>query len=272
MNGGLRDWSAEQALLLAAVREAGAIALRFFHGAVESWEKSPGDPVSEADHAVDDYLRQRLMAARPGYGWLSEETHDDRKRLANRRVFVVDPIDGTRAFLRREAEFTICAALVEDGRPVAAAVFNPATDEMFEAILGGGARINGEPLQVSERSGFSGARLLSGKRMFERAGWKEPPADTEFHSINSIAYRMALVACGRYDACVSLAEKSDWDIAAADLIVREAGGLATTAKGGELNYNADATRHPSVLVAGPALHGVLIDFLKTVQRPPGAGW
>ncbi|MBM3489096.1 MAG: 3'(2'),5'-bisphosphate nucleotidase CysQ [Alphaproteobacteria bacterium] len=259
-------------LLLTAVREAGAIALGYFRGPVDSWDKSPGDPVSEADHAVDDFLRERLTTARPDYGWLSEETRDDRKRLDSRRVFVVDPIDGTRAFLRREPEFTIAAALVEDGRPVAAAVYNPATEEMFEATLGGGARRNDEPIAVSAQGSFSGARLLSGKRMFERAGWKEPPADAEFRSINSIAYRMALVASGRYDACVSLAEKSDWDIAAADLIVGEAGGRVTTARGKALCYNARQPRHPSVLVAGPALHGVLIDFLKTVQRPPGAGW
>jgi myo-inositol-1(or 4)-monophosphatase len=217
-------------------------------------------------------LRERLTAARPDYGWLSEETDDDCARLASRRVFVVDPIDGTRAFLRGEAEFTICAALVEAERPVAAAVFNPATEEMFEATAGGGAQLNGEPLQVSGQTGFAGARLLSGKRMFERAGWKEPPADAAFHTINSIAYRMALVACARYDACVSLAEKSDWDIAAADLIVREAGGCVTTAKGETIRYNARQPRHPSVLVAGPALHGVLVDFLTTVQRPPGAVW
>jgi len=265
-------WAADRALLEDAVREAGAIALGFFRGALQHWEKNPGDPVSEADHAVDDFLRRHLLAARPGYGWLSEETEDDPARLGRRRVFVVDPIDGTRSFIKRVPEFTICAAVVEDGRPAVGAVYNPATEEMFAATLGAGATLNGTPIRVSDRPGFAGARLLSGKRMFERAGWREPPPDAVFHTINSIAYRMALVAQGRYDGCVSLAQKSDWDIAAAELIVAEAGGRVTTARNRPFVYNAALPRHPSVVIAGPALHGTLMDFLQTVQRPYGADW
>lgn len=268
----MSDHGAELALLDAAVREAGPIALRFFQGELEHWEKNPGDPVSEADHAVDDFLRRRLLAARPEYGWLSEETEDEPSRLRCRRVFVVDPIDGTRSFIRGVPEFTICAALVEDGRPVAAAVANPATDETFLASLGGGATLNGQPIRVSGQAGLAGARLLSGKRMFERAGWREPPPDAVFHSINSIAYRMALVALGRFDGCVSLAEKSDWDIAAAELIVAEAGGCTTSARGEPFVYNRPLPRHPSVLIAGPALHATLLAFLETVVRPPGVTW
>lgn len=258
-------------LLLEAVREAGPLALHYFHGEVESWHKGPDDPVSEADHAIDALLHERLTTARPGYGWLSEETDDDLARLEKSRVWVVDPIDGTRAFLRDEPEFTICAGLVEDGRPVAAAVFNPATDELFDALEGGGARLNGEAIRVSERDGFEGARLLGWTRLFERAG-TTTPKDVHFGTVNSIAYRMCLVACGRYDACVSLTGKSDWDLAAADLVVREAGGLATDSHGEDFTYNRKRTRHRSVLTAGPALHGQLLTLIDRIERPAGAYW
>lgn len=264
--------SDDHALLQDAVREAGPVALHYFHGEVKSWDKTPGDPVSEADHAIDALLCERLMAARPDYGWLSEETDDNPARLNCQRVWVVDPIDGTRAFLRDEPEFTIAAALVEHGHPVAGVVFNPATNEFFEAFAGGGARLNGKTIGVSQQGDFAGAQLLAGRRMFQRAGWPNPPADAEFVAINSIAYRMALVACGRFDACVSLNGKSDWDIAAADLIVREAGGIATTSHGDDFVYNAVSTRHTSVICAGPPMHARLMEFLTTVERPSGATW
>ena len=262
----------DHALLIEAVRSAGPTALHYFHGEVESWEKGPGDPVSEADHAIDDVLKSRLTTARPDYGWLSEETEDDPARLERQRVWVVDPIDGTRAFLQKKPEFTISAALVEDGRPVAGVVFNPATDELFEALHDGGARLNGEPITVSDRADFHGAKLLSGSRMFERAGWAAPPKDLAFAAINSIAYRMALVACGRYDGCVSLNTKSDWDIAAGELIAQEAGGRTSDARGHPLTYNDAEPLHNSVIVAGPALHDHLMEFLATVKRPAGVGW
>ena len=266
------DLPAEALLLEEAVRAAGPIAMRYFGGKVVHWEKNPGDPVSEADHAVDEYLRLRLTGARPGYGWLSEETEDDPARLDRARVFVVDPIDGTRSFLRRLPEFTICAGMVEHGRTLAAAIFNPTTDEMFTALAGGGARLNGEPIHVSDSAGFAGARLLSGRRIFERAGWSQPPAGASFHSINSIAYRMALVAAGRYDACISLGWKSDWDVAAADLVVAEAGGRVSTARGERLRYNGAEPLHPSVISAGPALHAAILDLLDGVTRPADVDW
>lgn len=264
------DLRAEALLLEEAVRAAGPIAMRYFGGEVAHWEKNPGDPVSEADHAVDEYLRLRLTGARPGYGWLSEETEDDPARLQRARVFVVDPIDGTRSFLRRLPEFTICAGMVEHGRTLAAAIFNPATDEMFTALSGGGARLNGVPIRVSDRAGLADARLLSGRRLFEREGWTGP--GTSFHSINSIAYRMALVAAGRYDACISLGWKSDWDVAAADLLVAEAGGRVSTARGERLRYNGAEPLHTSVIAAGPDLHAVVLALLAGFKRHAGIEW
>lgn len=267
----MNDFTDDHRLLTTAVREAGGIAMRFFRNGLKHWEKSPGDPVSEADHAIDAFLCERLCGARPDYGWLSEETEDDPTRLDRERVWVVDPIDGTRAYVQGRAEFTIAAALVANGLPVAAAVYNPATEEFYEARRGGGARLNGELISTGEAGGFEGARMLAGRRMFEHLGWN-PPKSLEFDSVNSIAYRMCLVASGKYDGCVSLASKSDWDIAAADLVLSEAGGLATDARGDGFRYNGRSIRHRSVIAAGRPMHAHLMDLLADAERPAGATW
>ena len=268
----MSDLKEDHALLIKSVREGGAIALSYFHDSVKHWEKGYDDPVSEADHAVDEFLRNKLLEYRPQYGWLSEETEDDLKRLNCRDIWIVDPIDGTRAFIQQRAEFTVCAALVHDSRPVAAAVYNPAKEEFFEAFQGGGARLNGNPIQVSSKIDFEGSRLLTGGNLFKNAGNSHKPANVTIEMINSIAYRMCLVANGQYDACISLSGKSDWDIAAADLILTEAGGVNTTSHGQNFIYNRPDPRHKSVISAGPALHAHVLEFLNTKKRPPGAKW
>ncbi len=268
----MNDLATDHELLIEAAREAGALALEFFQGDYKHWDKAPGDPVSEADHAVDAMLKERLCAARPEYGWLSEESDDTPDRLERTRVFIVDPIDGTRAFIRGDPEFTVSAALAEEGRAVAGVVFNPVTEELFEAIESGGARLNGAPIRASGQGGWSGARVISGTRMFSRAGWSAPPPDAEFFAINSIAYRMALVAAGRYDACISLGTKSEWDIAGGTVILAEAGGRATTARGAAFGFNQTKPVVDSVVVAGPAMHEMIRDFLDTIERPPGMRW
>lgn len=268
----MNELANDHQLAIEAVREGGALALKHWRTGVKKWEKNPDDWVSQADKDVDTLLREALTSARPDYGWLSEETEDDPNRLNKRRVWVVDPIDGTRAYLKDLPEFTVCIALVEDGRPVVAAVYNPATDELFDAVAGGGARLNGEPMSVTHQPEFEGAKLLSGWRMFQRAGYAEPPKGLEFKSINSIAYRMALVACGRFDGCVSLNGKSDWDIAAAELLVLEAGGRVTTTSGGGFTYNAPEPKHFSLILGGEAMHDRLMRFIATVPRPTGATW
>ncbi len=252
----------DHALLTAAVRETGAVAMRYFRTDVARWEKKPGDPVSEADLAVDDFLKRRLCQARPGYGWLSEESEDDPARLEAERVFIVDPIDGTRAFLKGKPEFAVSAALVTQGRPVAAAVFNPATDELFEACDGGGAHLGRTRLRISRRSDLDGLSLLASARTFHTHGRHELLPGARFFALNSIAYRLALVAAGSYDATISLSPKSDWDLAAADLLVVKAGGIVTAADGAGLVYNRAEVRHPSVLAANPGLHAKLLEILR----------
>lgn len=236
------------------MREAGALALGYFGRDIKKWDKKPGDPVSEADLAVDALLKERLCGARPDYAWLSEETEDDPARLDARCVWIVDPIDGTRSFLQGRPEFTVVGALVTDGAPVLGVVFNPATGDFFEAVRGGGARHNGAPISVTAQETIAGAKLLSSRRMFQKLGWSEPLEQAEFGFINSMAFRLALVAAGRYDATITLTRKSDWDIAAGDLIITEAGGVMTRADGGVFQYNRLSVQHPSCVAAAPALH------------------
>ncbi len=257
-----KDLHEDHVLLCAAAREAGALALDYFNNGVDSWDKeSDGSPVSEADLAVDALLRQRLTDSRPDYGWLSEETEDDPARLTRKRVWIVDPIDGTRAFLKNVPEFTVCAALVEDGISIAGVVFNPAKNEFFEATLGGGARLNGEPIAPTDEGDLGKAHYLASRRTLEYQNWPRPASHIKSTWMNSIAYRMVLVAAGRFDAAFSLTGKSDWDIAAADLIVQEAGGCNTTLAGDSFVYNQSEPRHPNVVTCGPALHGPLIELL-----------
>jgi myo-inositol-1(or 4)-monophosphatase len=250
-------------LLTASVREAGALALGHFKAGVRGWEKSPGNAVSEADLAVDRLLKARLADARPDYAWLSEESVDDGRRLQALKVWMVDPIDGTNGFIKQQAEFTVCAALVRDGQPVLATVFNPATDEFFDARAGMGARLNGQPLRLAPAPSSKKLSLLASKRTFVRNGWLERLPECEFHHRNSVAYRMVLVAAGRFDATLSLSEKSDWDLAAADLIVREAGGRVTTAAGAALRYNAPSPRHTSLLAAAPGAFDRILVLTKS---------
>ena len=244
------------ALLESAVRAAGDIARKYYGGDYKRWNKAGGSPVTEADLAIDTFLKETLLAARPAYAWLSEESLDDPARLNAERVFVVDPIDGTVAFMKEHPHFTICTALVEEGRPIAAVVYNPITEEFFTAVTGAGARLNGETIHIHDRSQIEGCRMLGPKGVF--AGWPQ----MQITSYSSIAYRVALVAAGRYDAMISLTTKHDWDLAAADLIVQEAGGLLSDEAGNLLIYNSAAALQRVSVAAGPNLHSALLARLR----------
>lgn len=249
----------DYALLKKAAREAGELALTYFRKSISVTRKTDGTEVSEADLALDVALKLALCAPRPLYGWLSEETEDNPKRLESSRVWMVDPIDGTNAFLRHVPEWTISAALVEDGRPVLGVVFNPATDEFFHAMRGKGAFLNDEPIAASEKRTLDGALLIASGGLFKKKIWKEPWPEVKTEWVNSVAYRLALVACGRADATVSLSNKSEWDLAAASILVEEAGGVVTDHHGLAHRYNRPSPRLPSLVASGKALHPLLIE-------------
>jgi len=241
------------ALLATVAREAGAIALAFFRRDPEHWTKAGGSPVSEADLAADRHLKERLRAARPDYGWLSEETADGPERLERARIFVVDPIDGTRAFLRGEESWAVSVAVVEAGRPVAGALFQPATDTLWTAAAGRGAQREGTPLRVVDRRGARGARLSGPRKYLENksliaVGWELLPV------VPSLALRLAHVADGRVDVAYATGNAHDWDLAAADLLVQEAGGRFTSPSGEPIRYNRTVPRHPPLVAAVPGLH------------------
>jgi myo-inositol-1(or 4)-monophosphatase len=238
------------ALLEDTVREAGHIARKFYGGDYRQWSKEGGSPVTEADLAVDKYLCETLTAARPSYGWLSEESADDPARLTKREVFVIDPIDGTVAFLKNRPHFTICAAVVVDGRPCCGVVYNPISEELYAARTGAGAHRNGAPIHVGSRDTLEGCAMLGDRTQLTLPPWP----DMHVQNRNSVAYRLVLVADGSADASVSLTAKRDWDLAAADVILHEAGGLLTDARGAALIYNRPVTKQSSLIAANPALN------------------
>ena len=252
-------------LMTSAVREAGELALEFFGDSKNgTWLKNDGTAVSDADIAVDRLLHKRLLANRSDYGWLSEETDDNPERLEKSHVWVVDPIDGTKAFLHNKPHWLVSVALVVDGSVQMGCLYNPVKDEFFEAVRGAGAKLNGHPFQIEGQKDIEGATIISAPGRFKSHFWPTPWPEIESFIVNSVAYRMALVASNRADAMLTLSGKSDWDLAAADLLVREAGGIVSDHKGGQFTFNRENTRHPSVLVANPSLHEKMLARTKLV--------
>lgn len=250
--------AADLALLVTAAREAGEIALGHWRRDPEVWDKGGNDPVSEADFAVDRHLRERLLAARPGYGWLSEETPDSADRLGCERVFIVDPIDGTRAFVEGQETWAHSLAITEAGEVTAGVVFLPAKNRLYAAALGEGARLEGALIAASFRTEAPGARVLANRANFEPGNWTVPPDDLERSFRPSLAYRLALVGEGRFDAMLTLRDAWEWDIAAGALIAAEAGGIVTDRTGDPIRFNAPGARAPGVLAAAPGVHGALL--------------
>lgn len=250
---------ADLALLLDHAREAGEIARRFFRDDPETWDKPDGaGPVTEADLAIDAMLRETLLAARPDYGWLSEETEDDAARLENDRVFIVDPIDGTRAFMRGDPNFCHALAVSEGGEIVAAVAYFPIGDRMYWAEKGGGAFLNGAPLGVSARTALEGAQALAGRVQLTPSRWPGGPPPVDHKFLNSLVYRHCLVAEGRYDLAFTLRQAWEWDVAAGELIASEAGAAVSTTTGARHRYNAAHPRMPGVIIGPSALHAQVL--------------
>jgi myo-inositol-1(or 4)-monophosphatase len=249
----------EAARLADVLREAGEIALKTFRGEVRSWTKDHNSPVSDADIAVDSFLRERL--SRPGIGWLSEESPDDLARLDGERAYIVDPIDGTRSYLAGREDWSIAAALVERGRPVAAAIYAPALREMYVAAASGGSSLNGVRIKATPGASLDGARIAGPQQYLERIA-KAAPGVVALPKIHSLALRLARVAGGQIDAAFASTNARDWDLAAADLLVHEAGGAMTGVSGKPLVYNLHNPVHGALIAAGGARHDTLIGLVR----------
>lgn len=254
-------YSDDLELLRSAAVSAGIIASSFFRRPVKSWDKENASPVSEADILVDRYLANTLLQARPDYGWLSEETADNPSRLDCERVFVVDPIDGTRGFLRGEDSWTVSLAVVEKGVPVAGVVFAPVRDEMFDAVRGEGARLNGKALERRRRAGAAPVIPAAGAvhQEMQAAGLHY----TRGPYFPSLAYRLVQVATGRLDAVANRRGSQDWDIAAATLILDECGIEIADVCAGYPRFNKRDVRHGALAALSdmslkPVVHAALI--------------
>lgn len=263
-------------LMRDAAREAGALALEYRKrsGGPKAWNKDGGSPVTEADLAVNALLAERLQRARPDYGWLSEETADDYEARQCSRAWVVDPIDGTRAYMRdNDPHWCIGISMVMGGQSVAGIVYAPALNELYEAHLGGGAFLNSKVISASLRSEETGARLIANRSLIEHPDWPErwPAVTISEPKPNATLYRLALVAAGRWDGMLALVGKSDWDLAAGTILVAEAGGAFSTHMGEALRFNQKIPAQRSIVAAGKRLHPLLIERVRHVSLPEPNG-
>lgn len=252
---------ADLELLKAAGAEAARLALTYFQRDPEVWIKDGGSPVSEADLAVDARLTKILRTARPDYGWLSEETADTTDRLQCSRLFVVDPIDGTRAFLDGADNWTVSLAVIENGRPIAAVLVGPVLETTLWATAGGGAFRDGQRLTASRPADLTNIRLAAPRR-FMRAFEPICGGPLKRRYIASLAYRVALVAAGEFDAAIVGPGAQDWDLAAADLLVQEAGARLVDLSGEYLRYNRPETTCPMLVATSPENFGQVIEIIE----------
>lgn len=260
------DWQADLVLISEAAREAGRVAMAHFGQSPEVWWKNEGrSPVSAADYAANRVLEEMLRDARPNYGWLSEETDDDPARLSCDTLFVIDPIDGTRAFLAGKDTWCVSVAVVHERTPVAGVLVAPSLGEEFTATIDGPARRNGQDISVSSAGIEGSLKLASAQDMVASFSSVLRPRIERVDHIPSLAYRLALVADGRIDATLVKKSSHDWDLAAADLILARAGGLLTDLDGEALVYNRQEVTHPVLCAASREL---LPALLKNISRIP----
>jgi len=254
----MSDLGPDIELIRAAALEAGALALAERAKGVSVRSKPGGSPVTSADYAVDAALKDMLLGARPDYGWLSEETEDGPDRLGRSRIFIVDPIDGTVAFMKDLPWWCVPVAVIEDGRVVAAVVHAPMLGETYTATLGGGAFLNGEPIRAATTDTLENAGVLASAQMFRDLHWPEPWPPMRIENRNALAYRMSLVAAGAFDAAVAFTPRWDWDVAAGALIAAEAGGIVTDHHGEPWRFNRPDPRQPGMVCSTAALHPLII--------------
>ena len=234
-----------------AALEAGNLILNYYKADYEIKDKGYHNPVTTADHASDKRIKEILTQSFPDYGWLSEETVDSKDRLKNQRVWVVDPLDGTKEFIEGVPHFVVSIALVENGIPIIGVLYNPVTKELFEASKGNGARINDDSIQCSSKQNLSDMVILNSRSETRKGLW-DPYSSTfdELRPIGSVAYKLGLTAAGQADIFASLRPKNEWDICAGNCIINESGGKLIDLYGEERVYNQENTLIKPGLIAG----------------------
>ena len=273
---------ADLELALSAAREAGQAAMEWFRASAEVRFKGPDQPLTDADLAADRILADRLLGSRPDDGWLSEESARDDHRLERERVWVVDPIDGTRSFVEGYREFGVSVALVRENEPVLGVIYNPARDEVVWAIRGAGARrarhwhgaIAGEPIRVAAAAPGERPALLASRTEIGRGELEPLAAEWTLRPLGSTAYKLATLAHGAAHGYLSRGPKSEWDVAAGAVIVEEAGGRVTDLRGRPLRFNERAPHVEGVVAGGPAVHRRLLELvagLPPLQRLEAEG-
>jgi myo-inositol-1(or 4)-monophosphatase len=249
----------------AALDAAAVVFSRFTPGAVEIEYKIGHDPVTEADRAVDTVLRDHLL--REGEGWLSEETVDNPSRLQKERVWIVDPLDGTREFVTGVPEFCVSIGLAESGVPVAGGIYNPATQETFLGAADSGVLYNGRPTRPSQRTTLDGAVILASRSEVRRGDWKRfDSCSFQVQPMGSVAYKLALVAAGLADATFTLTPKNEWDIVGGAALVRSAGAFVSTLEKTDIIVNRRDPSLSGLLASGPFLKNQLIALIEPQLR------
>ena len=245
----------------AGLRQAAAAIVDITPGAVEADYKAPGDPVTEADRRIDAILRRLLP--REGEGWLSEETVDDPVRLDRQRVWIVDPVDGTREFVEGLPEWCISIGLVEGGRAVAGGIYNPAVGNLVLGSLETGVTLNGEPARVSDRVGLDGALVLASRSETRRGEWERfENLGFRVEASGSVAYKLAQVAAGLIDATWTLVPKNEWDVAAGAALVAAAGGEVLTLDAESPRFNKPDTLFRGFVATPPGLKQPILSLLE----------
>lgn len=265
------DYRREIDTAVQAAREAGAIISGYYDGTVEVREKGHDNPLTAADLESNARIRSLVAAAFPDDGWLSEETADSTERLTRRRVWVVDPLDGTKEFIQHIPEFCVCIALVEDGRPVVGVEYNPATSRLYVAARGRGTTMNGQPVRVSPTAVVAEARVMASRSEDKRGEWDPFKAHCRVVLTGSVAFKLAELSAGNGDATFTLTPKNEWDICAGSILVEEAGGKVTGLDGRPLVFNQPSPLRPGMIASNGVLHDGLLALIREVGDGPKKG-
>lgn len=261
----------EYQIAIQAAQKAGGIIQKYYHADYTIEKKSPDQPVTIADREANEAIKQTLLTAFPADGWLSEETSDTKERLQKNRVWIVDPLDGTKEFINKIPEFAVSIALVVDQKPVVGVVYNPASGELFSVCKQGGAYLNKQKILVSQTRSLKQAIILASRSELSRNEWDPYQGCFHIKPSGGMAYKMSVVACGLADASFSLQPKTEWDFAAATLLIEEAGGRVCQLNGDPFLFNQTNPRVPGLVYGNPQILQILFtqfesDFLKAYSK------